>query len=48
MHNLAKQAVQKMIRREADGWPPVCCGFNYQPHRPETPPKRRDKSQAQK
>lgn len=37
LHNLAKLAVQKMIHQEAYGWPPICYGANYQPHRPDKP-----------
>lgn len=30
-----KKAVQGMIQRELDGWPPVCARPFYHPRRPE-------------
>lgn len=32
-----RKAVQKMLRDEAFGWPPVCPGAFYQPRRPDKP-----------
>ncbi len=32
-----RKAVQKMLREEAFGWPPVCSGAHYQPRRPQEP-----------
>lgn len=41
MHKAARKALDAMIRRTYDGWPPDSpCGV-YQPHRPETPPPKR-------
>ncbi|MDD4850395.1 MAG: hypothetical protein PHO10_06810 [Gemmiger sp.] len=36
---LVQRMVQKMIRNEIVGWPPITFWGNYQPHRPENKPK---------
>lgn len=40
MHKAARKALDAMIRR-TDGWPPYSSWGLYQPHRPETPPPKR-------
>ena len=44
MHKATRKALDVMIRRTYDGWPPFSpCGV-YQPHRPEKPlPKPQEK-----
>lgn len=33
-HMFAKQIATKMIRKDAEGWPPSCVVFTFQPMRP--------------
>lgn len=49
MHKVTRKALDTMIRRTYDGWPPCsACGI-YQPHRPENPlPEQKDKKQENK
>ena len=37
-HALGRKALDAMIRREYDGWPPKTQWSLYQPHRPEKKP----------
>ena len=37
-HALGRKALDAMIRREYDGWPPKTQWSLYQPHRPEQKP----------
>ena len=37
-HALGRKALDAMIRREYDGWPPKTQLSLYQPHRPEKKP----------
>ena len=37
-HALGRKALDAMIRREYDGWPPKTQWSLYQPHRPEKQP----------
>lgn len=37
VHSIVKRSVQKMIRREASEWPPICTGPHFQHRRPEHP-----------
>ena len=47
MHKATRKALDVMIRRTYDGWPPFSpCGV-YQPHRPEKPlPKPQEKKET--
>lgn len=39
-----KVLAQKMMEKDARGWPPPCLGFIYQPVRPKTAPVFEEKS----
>lgn len=45
--NTMKQLASKMVYSEIDKWPPDCCGFIYQPKRPEFRPKAAEKKVKQ-
>ena len=32
---IIQKTLNDMIRRDMEGWPPVCTGWMYQPKRPE-------------
>lgn len=46
-HALGRKALDAMIRREYDGWPPKTQWSLYQPHRPEKKPSE-PKDQSKK
>lgn len=48
LRSAVKSGVQKMIRNEVEGWPPVCPSlWTYQPRRPEKMPTPDSETPAQ-